>query len=309
MVVAAGVAVRGRRVGAPLHHPEGQRRAGEVVAAAEGAGTGPGAGEDVDAVGQAGRRRRHGRQGENRHRREDGCSRSAHEANTLRVVPVPDVMFPAPMRARIAILAAVAIAAVALVLVLVLGGDESDDGSTEQAAVPGEPSVDIVSPRNGARQTSHAVVVKVGVQNFSAGPAPLRRRTAARRGAHPLRPQPRARLRRPGQTAAGDESPVGKWPPGRRLLRLSPATRGPTACWPKRIGASGSYSAGDAAGDLLPRTSRPASTGWSSPWPATTARPLPTTRSPTSRSCRAPGTVRAQCKGGKVSSAKAAAFD
>ncbi len=54
VVAGAAVAIGRGRVGAPLDHAEGRRRAGEVVAAAEGVVTGPGAGEDVDVVGQAG---------------------------------------------------------------------------------------------------------------------------------------------------------------------------------------------------------------------------------------------------------------
>jgi hypothetical protein len=76
------------------------------------------------------------------------------------------------MRGRIAILAAVAAAAVALVLVLVLGGGtESKHATGEVGPQPVQPGVDIVSPRNGARQASHAVVVKVEVHNFHLSPA------------------------------------------------------------------------------------------------------------------------------------------
>src|SRR3954470_9992212 len=54
VVVAARVGRRRHRVRAPLDHPERERRAGEVVAAPEGAGARSGAGEDVDASGEAG---------------------------------------------------------------------------------------------------------------------------------------------------------------------------------------------------------------------------------------------------------------
>lgn len=74
------------------------------------------------------------------------------------------------MRGRVAILAAVAAAAIALALILV-GGESGDSGDAEAEAVPGTPSVEIISPRNGARQRSHAVVVKVDVQNFRLAPA------------------------------------------------------------------------------------------------------------------------------------------
>ena len=59
VVVAARVRRRRGRVGAPLDHPEGQRRPRVVVAAAEGVRPGPGPGEDVDL-----RRRVSGRAGD-----------------------------------------------------------------------------------------------------------------------------------------------------------------------------------------------------------------------------------------------------
>ena len=54
VIAGAAVAVGRGRVGAPLDHAEGRSRTGEVVATAEGVVTGPGAGEDVDVIGQAG---------------------------------------------------------------------------------------------------------------------------------------------------------------------------------------------------------------------------------------------------------------
>jgi len=75
------------------------------------------------------------------------------------------------MRARTATVAAVVLAAVAVALALAFGGKESSDtAQAESGRVPGEPSVEIISPRNGARQTARAVVVKVGVENFELAP-------------------------------------------------------------------------------------------------------------------------------------------
>ncbi|HET7455358.1 MAG TPA: hypothetical protein VFJ76_07550 [Solirubrobacterales bacterium] len=68
-------------------------------------------------------------------------------------------------------MAAVALAAVAVGLALIFGGHASSntkEGETSQ--VPGEPAVEIISPRNGARQTARAVVVKVAVENFQLAP-------------------------------------------------------------------------------------------------------------------------------------------
>jgi hypothetical protein len=75
------------------------------------------------------------------------------------------------MRARTATGAAVALAAVAVALALVFGGHESSNtAEAETSRVPGEPAVEIISPRNGARQTAHAAVVKVAIDNFQLAP-------------------------------------------------------------------------------------------------------------------------------------------
>lgn len=76
------------------------------------------------------------------------------------------------MQGRIAILAALVVAAVvAVALLLVVGGDDGSNSSgADSEALPGTPSVEIISPRNGARQASHAVVVKVMVHNFQLSP-------------------------------------------------------------------------------------------------------------------------------------------
>jgi hypothetical protein len=75
------------------------------------------------------------------------------------------------VKTRSAALIVLAVAAAVLIAVLALGGGKED--SRAQAAlpeVPGEPTVSVVSPRSGARQSSHAVVVKVEVRNFELSP-------------------------------------------------------------------------------------------------------------------------------------------
>lgn len=75
------------------------------------------------------------------------------------------------MRARTATFAAVALAAVGVALALVFGGHEGENtAQAETSRLPGEPEVEIVSPRNGARQSARAVVVKVEVENFQLAP-------------------------------------------------------------------------------------------------------------------------------------------
>jgi hypothetical protein len=73
------------------------------------------------------------------------------------------------MRPRKPVIAAVALTAVAIALAIAFGGKDSKTAAAE-AASPGEPAVSIVSPRNGARQGAHAVVVKVAVENFELAP-------------------------------------------------------------------------------------------------------------------------------------------
>lgn len=78
------------------------------------------------------------------------------------------------MRVKTATVAAVALAAVAVALAVIFGGHESSDTAQAQTSqVPGEASVEIISPRNGARQTARAVVVKVAVENFQLAPRQL----------------------------------------------------------------------------------------------------------------------------------------
>jgi hypothetical protein len=72
-------------------------------------------------------------------------------------------------RSAILIVAAVAIAVAATVLALG-GGKDSTRAQAAEPTVPGRPTVSVIAPRSGARQTSHAVVVKVKVENFQLSP-------------------------------------------------------------------------------------------------------------------------------------------
>jgi hypothetical protein len=75
------------------------------------------------------------------------------------------------MRSRRAALAALALTVAAVALALIFGGKESKTAQASAEARPGQPTVEFVSPRNGARQSAHAVVVKVDVENFQLAPA------------------------------------------------------------------------------------------------------------------------------------------
>lgn len=139
-------------------------------------------------------------------------------------------------------MAAVALAAVALALALAFGGKESSDAApAETARVPGEPSVEIISPRNGARQTARAVVVKVGVENFELAPRQF--------GGEPQLGEGHLRfsLNRvpdcvdPVKLLHAINSPLGK---GRLQGRSFDYAKyaGPNGILAERIGSAGSYS-------------------------------------------------------------------
>ena len=137
---------------------------------------------------------------------------------------------------------AVAVTAIALALVLALGG--RSDSKTKLAsvgAVPGQPNVDIVSPRNGARQASHAVVVKVDIEDFRLAPEHF--------GGEPLLGEGSIRfsLKRvpdcvyPVKLQHAIDSPLGNG----RLAGASfdfPRYSGPNGILAERIGTVGSYS-------------------------------------------------------------------
>ncbi|HET8861751.1 MAG TPA: hypothetical protein VFM94_00695, partial [Solirubrobacterales bacterium] len=211
---------------------------------------------------------------------------------------------PSRMRLGIAIFAALAAAlATALAVSIVDGGGKT---SSSQAAMPGEPSVAIVSPRNGARQTDHAVVVKVRVDNFSLAPGSF--------GTEPQLGEGHIRfaLNRvpdcvdPVKLKRAEESPVGR---GRLVGASFDFARysGPNGVLAERIGSSGSYSPATRpeiyyhelpAGFYRLVVTLARNNGATTPYHAVTNfQILP-------RPGHGP-----KCSGGKVSSAKAAAFD
>jgi len=142
------------------------------------------------------------------------------------------------MRRGIAIFAA--LAAAVLVAVLVWPASDKDDGSS-RASAAGEPSIEIVSPRNGARQSNRSVVVKAEVGNFSLAPR--------RFGGEPQLAEGHIRfaLNRvpdcvdPVKLKRAEESPLGRG----RLVGASfdfPRYSGPNGVLAERIGSNGSYS-------------------------------------------------------------------
>jgi hypothetical protein len=210
------------------------------------------------------------------------------------------------MRGRTATLAAVAIAAVAVALALLLGGSsDSKPAPADSGAATGQPTVAIVSPRNGARQSSHAVVVKVQVENFQLAPGHF--------GGEPQLGEGNLRfsLNRvpdcvdPVKLKRAIESPLGNG----RLVGASfdyPRYAGPNGALAERIGTAGSYSPATRPEiyyhDLKPGFYRlivnlAENSGATTPFHAVTNfQVLPS-----------PGHAPHACRGDKVPSAKAAA--
>lgn len=136
---------------------------------------------------------------------------------------------------------AVALAAVAVALAIVFGGSESSEPAEAESRVPGEPAVEIISPRNGARQTARAVVVKAKVENFQLAPRQF--------GGEPQLGEGHLRfsLNRvpdcvdPKKLLDAINSPIGK---GRLVGKSFDYAKyaGPNGALAERIGTAGSYS-------------------------------------------------------------------
>jgi hypothetical protein len=210
------------------------------------------------------------------------------------------------MRAKTPILAAIG-ALVAAVLVLALVVDDGGDTSAASAVVevPGAPSVAFISPRNGAVQRGTAVVVKAEVENFELAPRHF--------GGEPMLGQGNIRfsLNRvpdcvdPAKLQKAEESAIGKG----RLVGASfdyPHFAGPNGVLGARIGSTGSYSPATRP-EIFYSNLRPGffrlvvalanNDGSTTPYHDVTNFQI----------LERPGHEIADCVGGKISSAKAAA--
>lgn len=145
------------------------------------------------------------------------------------------------MRGTNPILAVLGVA-VAAVLLAVLVFDSGDSGAKQAPAeIPGTPSVAFVSPRNGAVQRGTAVVVKVEIENFRLAPRHF--------GGEPLLGEGSIRFSlnrvpdcvEPEKLRKAEESAIGKG----RLVGASfdtPEYAGPNGVLGEQIGSTGSYS-------------------------------------------------------------------
>ncbi|HEX7244061.1 MAG TPA: hypothetical protein VF245_00675 [Solirubrobacterales bacterium] len=145
------------------------------------------------------------------------------------------------MSGRTPILLATAAIAIAAVAILLLGGGAEESSEARGEPPSSQPSVQVISPRNGARQASHAVVVKVDIHNFRLAPRHF--------GGEPQLGEGNLRfgLNRvpdcvdPVKLQRAIESPFGKG----RLIGKSfdfPRYSGPNGVLAERIGSAGSYS-------------------------------------------------------------------
>lgn len=208
------------------------------------------------------------------------------------------------MGGRIAIFAAIV---AALIASLAIAGCGTSDEPVAEGPAAAEPRVEIISPRNGARQPAHAVVVKVEIENFKLAPRHFEGEPQLGEG------HIRFSLNRvpdcvdPVKLQRALDSPIGR---GRLVGRSFdfPRYAGPNGVLAERIGSNGSYSPatrpeiyyhGLPPGFYRLVINLAQNNGATTPYNAATnfeILPLP-------------GHGPHTCRGGKVSSAKAAAFD
>lgn len=205
------------------------------------------------------------------------------------------------MRLGIGIIAVLAAAGIVAAFAL----SDGDERPGKREARPGAPAVEVISPRNGARQRSHAVVVKVRVRNFQLAPLRFGREPRLREGHIRFGLNKVPNCVYPVKLKRAEQSPLGR---GRLVGRSFdfPHHSGPNGVLAERIGSSGVYSPATRPEifyrDLPTGFYRLVITlarndGSTTPHHAVTNfEVLP-----------APGQGPPVCRGGKVSSAKAAA--
>lgn len=146
------------------------------------------------------------------------------------------------MRAPLAIFAGI-VALLGGVALAVLLENERTLPAEDSKSLPGEPRVEIVSPRNGSRHEAHSVVVRVRLENFRL--APRRFESEPRLGEGHIR----FALNRvpdcvePEKLKKAEESPLGR---GRLVGAPYDFAKysGPNGVLARRIGSSGNYSPG-----------------------------------------------------------------
>jgi hypothetical protein len=149
------------------------------------------------------------------------------------------VIFPAAMKGRTVIAAVVALAAVAAVLAIAIDGEEKQTGRVSE--VPGRPTVEVISPRNGSRQVSRAVVVKVAIDNFRLAPAEFGEAPQLGEGHLRFSLNRVPNCVEPEKLERAINSPLGSGRLIGRSFDYSPFS-GPNGLLAERIGSAGLYS-------------------------------------------------------------------
>ena len=170
--------------------------------------------------------------------------------------------------------------------------------------VPYQPTVEIISPRNGAVQTSLAVVVKAKVTNFRLAPRHFGKDPELGMG------NLRFSLNRvpdcvdPEKLRIAEESPIGRG----RLVGASfdfPKYSGPNGLLAEQVGSTGLYSPGPGPRSTT-TTSDLASTGWSITLAQNNGETTPFHDVTNFQILPRPGSSGPKpCRNGKISSAKA----
>jgi hypothetical protein len=146
------------------------------------------------------------------------------------------------MRLRKATLAALVLTGAAVALAIVFGGGKDTERAKAAAgAETGEPTVSIVSPRNGEVQPNHAVVVKVDLENFQLAPQNFGDEPELGEGSLHFALKRVPNCVNPEKLAKALNSPLGK----ERLRGASmdfPEHSGPNGILAEHEGLAGSYS-------------------------------------------------------------------
>jgi hypothetical protein len=145
------------------------------------------------------------------------------------------------MRLRKATLAALVLAGAAVAVAIVFGGGKDTAKATAAEESGGEPSVSIVSPRNGEVQKNHAVVVKVDIENFELSPQNFDLEPQLGEGNLRFSLNKVPDCVDPKKLKAALASPLGN----ERLRGASmdfPGHAGPNGILAKRLGTKGDYS-------------------------------------------------------------------
>jgi hypothetical protein len=146
------------------------------------------------------------------------------------------------MRLRKATFAALVLTAAAVALAIVFGGGkDTEHAKAAVEAMPGEPLVSIVSPRNGEVQTNHSVVVKVDLKNFQLAPRNFGKEPELGEGSIRFSLKRVPNCVDPEKLQRAINSPLGSG----RLKGASmdfPRFSGPNGILAERIGSAGSYS-------------------------------------------------------------------